>query len=227
MVELDAALRDGAAALGVLLSERQRQQLLAYQVLIAKWSRVYNLTAITAPQEMLTHHLLDSLAVVPPLVRHLAEVGASEPARLLDVGSGAGLPGVVLAIALPDLAVTCVDAVAKKAAFIRQVAAELSLPNLASLHGRIEAQRGRYDLVCSRAFSSLADFVAGADAVLAPRGVWLALKGKRAEVEAEAASLSPAVELFHVEPLAVPGLGAERCLVWMRRSPAPAADGAA
>ncbi|HWI83533.1 16S rRNA (guanine(527)-N(7))-methyltransferase RsmG [Ramlibacter sp.] len=208
---LDRALRAGADALAIGLDDRQVEQLLDYLELIQKWGRVYNLTAVRAPAEMLTQHLLDSLAVVPPLLRRTQ----GRALRVLDVGSGAGLPGVVLAICRPELRVDCVDTVAKKAAFIQQVAATLQLPNLRGLHDRVERLAGPYDVVTSRAFASLADFVGWSAAALAADGVWLAMKGKRPDQEI--AQLPPAVELFHVEQLAVPGLDAERCIVWLRR----------
>jgi len=172
MSGLERGLREGLAELGLVLADPQISQLLAYQDLIAKWNQVYNLTAVRDPQEMLTHHLLDSLAVVRPLRQHLAG-----RATLLDVGSGAGLPGVVLAIACPDLMVTCVDTVAKKAAFIQQVAVTLGLPHLKGLHARVEALPGPYDIISSRAFSSLPDFVKGSRQALAPQGVWMAMNG--------------------------------------------------
>ena len=214
-MSLDAPLRAGAAELGVDLSDVQVQQLLDYLGLLAKWGRVYNLTAVRDEQEMLTHHLLDSLAVVPPLLR---ETGG-RPVRLLDVGSGAGLPGVVIAACCPQVRVDCLDAVAKKAAFVQQAAVTLRLPNLRGVHGRIEKVQDAYDVVSSRAFASLADFVEGSRQALAPAGVWLAMKGKRPE--GELAALPGDVTVFHVEQLRVPGLAAERCIVWMR----PAAAG--
>jgi 16S rRNA (guanine527-N7)-methyltransferase len=209
MSGLERGLREGLAELGLVLADPQISQLLAYQDLIAKWNQVYNLTAVRDPQEMLTHHLLDSLAVVRPLRQHLAG-----RATLLDVGSGAGLPGVVLAIACPDLMVTCVDTVAKKAAFIQQVAVTLGLPHLKGLHARVEALPGPYDIISSRAFSSLPDFVKGSRQALAPQGVWMAMKGKHPQEEL--AALPVDVDVFHVEPLTVPDLSAERCIVWMR-----------
>jgi 16S rRNA (guanine527-N7)-methyltransferase len=209
MSGLERGLREGLAELGLVLAGPQISQLLAYQDLIAKWNQVYNLTAVRDPQEMLTHHLLDSLAVVRPLRQHLAG-----RATLLDVGSGAGLPGVVLAIACPDLMVTCVDTVAKKAAFIQQVAVTLGLPHLKGLHARVEALPGPYDIISSRAFSSLPDFVKGSRQALAPQGVWMAMKGKHPQEEL--AVLPVDVDVFHVEPLTVPDLSAERCIVWMR-----------
>ena len=247
-----AALSDGATQLGVVLSAGQVDALMGYLALLHKWSQVYNLTAVRDAMEMVTLHLLDSLAVVPPLLRYLAatsslaveggtlaSTSASTPAntnaspsthaesrpvssatasmpptRLLDVGSGAGLPGVVIAIACPHIQVTCVDAVAKKAAFVQQVAASLGLPHLRGLHQRIEHIHTPHDLVCSRAFASLSDFVKGSARALAPGGVWLALKGK--SPDDEVSQLSAGAQVFHVEQLQVPGLDAQRCLVWMR-----------
>lgn len=209
--ELEAGLREGVAALGLELTGAQVVQLLAYLDLIQKWTRVYNLTAVRDPVEMLTHHLLDSLAVIPPLLRRTGE----QPTSLVDVGSGAGLPGVVIAVCCPHIQVDCVDTVAKKAAFIQQVAGSLKLPNLHGVHDRVEHLARTYDVVVCRAFASLADFVAWSSGALAEQGVWLAMKGKRPDDEI--AALPGGVEVFHVEQLQVPGLGAERCIVWMRR----------
>ena len=167
------------------------------------------------PAEMLTHHLLDSLAAVAPLQKHLQGRGLSA-ASLLDVGSGAGLPGVVLAICCPGLAVTCVDTVGKKAAFIKHVALALGLPNLSGLHARVETITQPFDVICSRAFASLADFAGWSQAALSPGGVWMALKGKHPAEEL--AMLPPDVAMFHVEPLAVPGLAAERCIIWLQKT---------
>ena len=204
-------LAAGAQALGVALSPPQQDQLLSYLALIQKWNQVYNLTAVRDPQEMLSHHLLDSLAVIPPLRRHTA----GRPLRLLDVGSGAGLPGVVVAICCPELTVDCVDTVGKKAAFIQQAALTLKLPHLRGLHERVERLPGPYDVILSRAFASLADFVSGSGAALGEGGVWLAMKGKHPAEEI--AALPPAVTVFHVEPLHVPGLDAERCLLTLKK----------
>ncbi len=208
-------LQIGLQALDLPLDEEQIDLLLAYLALSEKWNKVYNLTAVREPAEMLSHHLLDSLAVVGPLLRETD----GRPVRLLDVGSGAGLPGVVIAIACPQIEVTCVDTVAKKAAFLRQVAAELSLVNLHGLHARVESlTRGRgeegYDVITSRAFSSLSDFVQWSRSALQVGGMWMALKGKHPLEELLA--LPADVNVFHVEPVAVPGLKADRCIVWMR-----------
>lgn len=210
---LEAGLRAGVADLGLELSDDQVAKLLAYQDWVAKWNKVYNLTALRDPQEMLTHHLLDSLAAVAPLRRHLAAAGLEKP-RLLDVGSGAGLPGAVFAIVCPELDVSCVDTVAKKALFIQQIAAALRLPNLHGIHARVENLKQQWDVVSSRAFASLLDFTSWSRQALAEQGVWLAMKGKH-PVD-EIAALAPDLELFHVEQLQVPGLDAERCIIWIR-----------
>ena len=206
--------------MGLALSDVQVDQLLAYQDLIQKWTKVYNLTAVRDPAEMLTHHLLDSLAVVLPLQKQLAGMRASgalaadAPVRLLDVGSGAGLPGAVIAICCPQVSVHCVDTVAKKAAFIQQVAVSLKLPNLRGIHARVENLTETYNVVSSRAFASLLDFVTWSHKCLAEQGVWMAMKGKH-PID-EMAALAVGVQVFHVEPLAVPGLDAERCILWLR-----------
>jgi 16S rRNA (guanine527-N7)-methyltransferase len=206
---LEQALSD----LGLTLQAGVVSALLSYLDLIQKWTKVYNLTAVRDPGEMLTHHVLDSLAVIPPLRRQLA--GKISPVRLLDVGSGAGLPGVVVAICCPDVTVHCVDTVGKKAAFIQQVAASLKLPNLRGVHARVESLTEKFDVVSSRAFASLADFTNWSGGALAEQGVWLAMKGKHPSEEMIA--LSAGVEVFHVEQLVVPGLDADRCIVWMRK----------
>ena len=213
-MSLAAPLRAGAAELGVELSDTQAQQLLDYLGLLGKWGKVYNLTAVRDQQEMLTHHLLDSLAVVGPLLRETA----GRPVRLLDVGSGAGLPGVVIAVCCPGVRVDCLDAVAKKAAFVQQAAVTLRLPNLRGVHGRIEKVSDAYDVVSSRAFASLKDFIDGSGQAIAPAGVWLAMKGKRPDDEL--AALPAGIDVFHVEQLRVPRLDAERCIVWMRAAAA-------
>ncbi len=213
---LTERLRAGAQALALELSDVQLAQLLEFLALLQKWNKVYNLTAVRDPQEMLTHHLLDSLAAVPPLRRHIAQAGVPAPVRLLDVGSGGGLPGVVFAICCPGVDVSCVDTVAKKAAFIQQAAATLRMPNLHGIHARVESLVGPYDVVSCRAFASLQDFTAWSRSALAPHGVWLAMKGKHPQDEL--AALPGDVQVFHVEPLQVPGLDAERCIVWMHPS---------
>ena len=220
MHALESGLRQGLAQRDdLVLNDAQVAALLAYLDLIQKWTKVYNLTAVRDPAEMLTHHLLDSLAVIAPLRKQLAalSVDAAAPVvgrRLLDVGSGAGLPGIVIAICCPDSTVHCVDTVAKKAAFIQQVAATLRLPNLRGIHARVESLTEPYDVVCSRAFASLVDFTNWSRGALAEQGVWMGMKGKHPADEI--AALPADVKVFHVEQLVVPGLDAERCIVWMR-----------
>ena len=211
-------LETAAEQLGVDLSPGQSAALLAYMAMIGKWTKVYNLTAVRDPAEMMTHHLLDSLAAVAPLRRYLQQAGLGHGARLLDVGSGAGLPGIVIAICCPEVQVSCVDTVAKKAAFIKQAALELKLPNLTGLHARVESLTGPFDVVCSRAFASLPDFTKWSVNALAQDGVWMAMKGKHPADEL--AALLASVDVFHVEQLQVPGLLAERCIVWMRQGAA-------
>lgn len=214
-----AALPPVLSSLQLTLSDDQQTKLAAYMVLLAHWNSTFNLTALRDPQDMLSHHLTDCLAVLAPLTRHLTErqatrTEASGPLKLLDVGSGGGLPGVVLAICCPAVHVSCVDTVGKKAAFIRQVAAELKLPNLKAEHARVEQLKGRYDLITSRAFASLLDFVSLTRELLADGAVWMAMKGK--QPDEELAVLPSSINVFHVEQLDVPGLDAQRCLVWMR-----------
>lgn len=203
-------LIEGAQAMGLALSEQQALSLQRYMDLLQQWGGVYNLTAVRDRGEMLRTHVLDCLAVVNPLQAHILHL--PNP-RLLDVGAGAGLPGVALAICLPGLQVRCIDTVAKKAAFIQQAGLQLGLKNLKAIHGRVEKHAETYDVVTSRAFASLGDFVNWTKSCLVEQGVWMAMKGKLPQDEL--ATLSD-VDVFHVEPLAVPGLDAERCLIWMR-----------
>ncbi len=214
---MDGQLEALAPRLGLTLTATERERLLAYLALIQRWTKVYNLTAVRNTGEMFTHHLLDCLAVVLPL-RNGTGVAGQGALRLLDVGSGAGLPGVILAMLNPTWQVSCVDAVAKKAAFIRQAAAELGLPNLHGIHGRVEApgtfRSPEFDLITSRAFASIHDFTTLTRTLLAPQGQWAAMKAnlsadERADIPAD-------VEMFHVEQLDVPELNEKRCLVWLR-----------
>jgi 16S rRNA (guanine527-N7)-methyltransferase len=230
---LPQGLADVCRALHLSPSPEQSAALLSYAALLQRWNGTYNLTALREPQAVLTQHLADCLAVVPPVSRWHAQREGGERAasegvlttgrpgrstvRVLDVGSGGGLPGVVLAVMCPSLTVECVDAVGKKAAFVRQVAAELGLRNLHARHARVEQVKAApFDLITARAFASLADFVRLTGSLLARDGAWMAMKGK--EPQAEIAGLPAGIDVFHVEPLSVPGLEADRCLVWMRPS---------
>jgi 16S rRNA (guanine527-N7)-methyltransferase len=226
--KVDEELRRELTSLKLTLSNSQIEQLLSYLGLIQKWSKVYNLTAVRNPAEILTRHVLDCLAVIGSLRAQLAAFSENRTPeqglagneipkiRLLDVGSGAGLPGVIVAICCPDLMVDCVDAVGKKAAFIRQVAITLGICNLQGLHARVEKLTDKYSIICCRAFASLADFTHWSSAVLADNGIWLAMKGKWPTDEM--AELPTNIEVFHVEQLSVPGLSADRCLVWLRKT---------
>ena len=207
------SIEDTCNALGLNPGAEQLSALRDYLALLQRWNATYNLTAVRDPQAMATQHLADCLAVLPPL---LARCPSDRTRHVLDVGSGGGLPGVVLAIMQPTLDVTCVDAVGKKAAFIRQAAGHLQLTNLHAEHTRVQDLRAPpFDLITSRAFASLADFTAWSTDQLAQGGVWMAMKGKLPADEI--AALPPEIEMFHVEPLTVPGLDADRCLVWMRK----------
>jgi len=214
---LEGQLEALAPRLGLALTATERERLLAYMAMIQRWTKVYNLTAVRNTGEMFTHHLLDCLAIVNPLRAGMGTAGQGA-LRVLDVGSGAGLPGVILALLNPAWQITCVDAVAKKAAFIRQAAAELAIPNLHGVHGRVEAagtfKTPQFDLITSRAFASIRDFTTLTRSLLAPQGQWAAMK---ANLSAEEQADSPLdVEMFHVEQLEVPELNEKRCLVWLR-----------
>lgn len=210
---LAGLLDEGIAALGLEFSLKQRQQLLDYVALLGKWNAVYNLTAIRDPRQMVIQHILDSLAIVP----HLARV---DGAQVLDVGSGGGLPGVVLAIVEPRWQVTLNDIVQKKSAFQTQVKGSLGLANLSVVNGRVEvlwpnAEGARgFDIVVSRAFADLVDFVTWARGALAPQGRLWAMKGVRPDEEI--ARLPADAQVVQVIKLNVPALDAERHLVEIR-----------
>lgn len=213
---LRTQLEQGVQALKLDLAPAQIDLLMSFMDLLQKWNKVYNLTSVRDPQEMLTHHLLDSLAAVPALLRHVSNLPLEEGKRLplLDVGSGGGLPGVVFAICCPQIDVNCVDTVGKKAAFIQQVAASLRLPNLRGIHDRVENLKTQYPVISCRAFASLVDFTTWSRKALAEGGIWFAMKGKHPDEEI--AALPADVKVFHVEPLQVPGLDAERCVIWLK-----------
>lgn len=206
-MSLRAELEAGLARLGLALDAPRVEALLAYLDLMAKWNRVYNLTAIADPPRMLSHHLLDSLAVLPHI----------DAGRLLDVGSGAGLPGIPLALARPDLQVTLLEASQKKAAFLQQAAIELKLDNVEAVHARAEDYRppSPFPRIISRAFSELADFVRLTAHLLAEGGRWLAMKGLYPQAEIGRLEGARVVEVVR---LAVPGLDAERHLVILERA---------
>ena len=209
---LGAALEHACMQLPFDVSGRQQQTLLRYVELLARWNATYNLTSVRDPLEMVTQHLADALSVVAPL---RAKLPVRAGRSLLDVGTGAGLPGLVIAALEPELQITCVDTVGKKIAFVRQAIGELGLANVTAVHGRVEQIRQpRVDVVCARAFASLVDLALWTRHLLLPDGVWMALKGR--QPDEEIAALPTDVEVFHVEQIRVPGMAAERCIVWMR-----------
>ncbi len=205
---VEQQLKAGIAALGLALPEGAEQKLLAYLALLDKWNRVYNLTAVRDAGRMVSHHLLDSLAAVPHF-----QGGHPDLIRVLDVGSGGGLPGIPLAIARPELQVTLIDSIAKKTAFLLQVKAELGLANLSVVTGRVEDFRPEagFDVITSRAFSDLREFVSLTRHLLKPGGRWLAMKGLYPNEEI--AALPPGVKVSADNALLVPGLEASRHLI--------------
>lgn len=194
-------LHAGCVAMDLDLPADAEARLLAYLGLLVKWNAAYNLTAIRDPEQMVVKHLLDSLSVLPHV----------DGNSLIDVGTGAGLPGLVLAIVKPDLAVTLLDSNGKKVRFLRQAIAELGVTNAEAVQARVEEFGRGFDRVSSRAFATLADMVAGSRQLLAPGGEFLAMKGQRPD--AEIAALPADVVLRGVIPLSVPGLDEERHLV--------------
>ena len=202
-MSVESQLAAGIAALGLALPPDGETRLLAYLALLDKWNRVYNLTAVREPERMVSHHLLDSLTVVPYFTGP----------TVLDVGSGGGLPGIPLAIARPDLQVTLIDSVAKKTAFLLQAKAELGLDNLAVATGRVEdfQHEAGFDNITSRAFSDLREFVTLTRHLLKPGGRWLAMKGLYPNEELS--MLTPGVKVSANHSLLVPGLEASRHLI--------------
>lgn len=212
---LDAGTIAGAAAeLGVRLSESQADALARYTVLLLHWNTVHNLTAIETPAHVLSHHLLDSLSIVPELHR----IYGDRSVQALDVGAGGGLPGIPLAIAAPHLRMTLLDKVQKKIAFLTQAKLELALSNVTCVHARVETLRTEspFDLIVARAFASLADLVAMTRHLLAEDGWWCAMKGTWPALELEELKRVPGVHVARTVRLQVPQLDAERHLIWMQ-----------
>jgi 16S rRNA (guanine527-N7)-methyltransferase len=198
------ALASGLAEMGLALPDAAQKKLLDFRTLLLKWNKTYNLTALRDPAQAMSHHLLDSLVILP----HVAE------GNLLDVGSGGGLPGIPLAIARPELSVTMVDTVQKKATFLQQAAIELALLNITVHHARVETMTGQYSQISSRAFAELGLFVSLTRHLLMPGGRWLAMKG--VNPEAEISTLPADIVVEAVIPLTVPGLDAERHLIILK-----------
>lgn len=206
-----ALLVEGLEELGLPVGEEVVGKLTTYAGLLAKWNKVFNLTSVDNPHEIITHHLLDSAALLA-LLDHYAPAART----ILDVGSGGGLPVIPMAIFHPDVEIHAVDAVSKKTAFLTQVGIELGLRNFRAMHKRVETLHSSYDVVTSRAFASLRNFTDWTQEALAPDGLWLAMKGEYPE--AEIAGLDPAVAvLSEVVPMRVPHLAEERHLIVMRK----------
>lgn len=212
-------LRRDCQTLGLTVDDEALDRLQQYLDQLARWNRTYNLTAIRDPEAMRVQHVVDSLSVLPVLDSIFRELSSPTDFRLLDVGSGGGLPGVVIAILRPDWQVNCVDAVAKKATFIRQVGSVLRLPNLHAWHARVEELKlSPCQVVISRAFASMVDFARLAGDHVAPEGVLLAMKGRQPEAEIQELEQSGLPwKPSRLDVLQVPGLDAERCAVWLRR----------
>jgi 16S rRNA (guanine527-N7)-methyltransferase len=202
-------LAEGIAEMGLNVSPAQQEQLMDYLALMFKWNSVYNLTSLRDPMQMVTHHLLDSLAAVPAF---------AAARNVLDVGSGGGLPGIVLAIVRPDMKVSMIDTVHKKTAFLTQVKAELGLANVTVYTARVEQLQvsDKFDVITSRAFADLSDFVNWSSHLLAEQGRYIALKGVAPQEEQQ--RLPAAWRVSGVQPLQVPKLGAERHLVFIEKA---------
>lgn len=201
-----AQLQEGLDTIGISYTDTQIEQLLCFAGLLQRWNKVYNLTAINE-SEILTHHLLDSATLVPYVERL-----SPRASKILDVGSGGGLPSIPLAILRPDLLVTAVDAVKKKTAFLTQVGIELGLRNFRAEHCRVERMTGTYDAITSRAFASLSLFTELTKNLVSENGLWLAMKGQNPETEIQSLSVAMVKEQI---PLYVPGLDERRHLIVM------------
>ena len=202
-----AILAQGIAEAGLHVDAQKQQKLLAYLTLMQKWNKVHNLTAVRDADEMVVLHLLDSLVVLPFI----------DGKALLDVGSGAGLPGIPLAICLPELKVTVIDSNNKKVSFMRQAKAELGIDNLEVLGGRVEeiAPNRKFDMVISRAFSDLDLFISLTHQLCEAQGKWLAMKGVYPEAELAELEKNTGITASKTEALKVPGLAAQRHLVFL------------
>ncbi len=208
-VALGAELSAGVASLGLPITEEQIEKMLAYLALLVKWNSVYNLTSIRDPQDMVKQHLLDSLSAVHAF---------TQAKNVLDVGSGGGLPGIILAIVFPSTSISMIDTVNKKTAFLTQVKAELKLKNVTVHTGRVELLKveNKFDVITSRAFSELNNFVNWSHHLLQEGGRFLAMKGVSPNQEIE--RLPEGWDVESIEPLHVPGLHVERHLVVIRKS---------
>lgn len=215
--EQQQALKQACKELELVPSPKQELQLLEYLEQLLKWNKTYNLTAIKDPDQALVHHIFDSLSIIHSIKRELEDKKLDEK-NLLDVGSGAGLPGCIVAIMMPEVEVTCVDAVEKKVTFIRQIAGILKLGNLKAIHEKVEKLLDRkYSIITSRAFASLEDFANLAGDLAKPNGILLAMKGKTPNDEIQAVESRSEWKVDSVNALQVPGMDAQRCLVRLIR----------
>lgn len=209
---LEQQLRQGVAQLGLNLTDQACSQLLAYLALLQKWNKVYNLSAIRDPEQMLVKHLFDSLAVVPAITD-------AAPTNLIDVGTGGGLPGIPLAIMLPEMPIALLDSNEKKTRFLVQVKAQLGLENVEVFHQRVEEHGQQYDAIISRAFTALDNFVTITEPLLAENGRWWAMKSQSLNEEKKA--LPPGLVVEKTISLTVPKLDAARYLVAMHKQGTP------
>ncbi|MDE2154730.1 MAG: 16S rRNA (guanine(527)-N(7))-methyltransferase RsmG [Xanthomonadaceae bacterium] len=203
---LQARLERGIAGLGLTLPAEAVPRLLDYQALLERWNAAYNLTAVRDAAEMITRHLLDSLAILPHV----------QGATLADLGTGPGLPGIPLAIAVPGREILLVDSNGKKVRFLREAIRALKLDGVRAVQSRVEDVQGQFDCITARAFASLADMLAWGGHLLAPGGVWLAMKGKLPDDELP--GIPPGFEVRAVHALTVPELPAERHLLVLARA---------
>lgn len=209
-------LEQACEVLALTPTDEQKSQLLEYLSQLLKWNQTYNLTAIRDPEQALIQHVFDSLAVIKPIMEYFFEHHIKQ-ATILDVGSGAGLPAVILGIMLPTSQICCVDPVDKKMTFVRQVVGILKLSNVEAIHNRVEnLEFGPYDVVISRAFASLEDFANLAGSKVKTKGLLLAMKGKHPQEEIESLENKTRWIVEKIEPVKVPQLDAQRCLVWMK-----------
>jgi len=216
-LDLRFKLEQGIKELGFSIADEQITKLLDYLRILYKWNQTYNITGHDSVDEMLSLHILDSLSIINPLQEQLKQCinEAESKVQILDVGSGAGLPGVVLSICLPQYHIVCLDAVSKKTAFLQYVKSVLCIPNVTVLNSRIEKHAKPYHVVTSRAFSSLNQFTSLTNHCLDTNGFWMAMKGKHPSDELN--MLDEKIEAFHVEHLNVPNINALRCLIFMRK----------
>lgn len=204
--KLREKLQKGISTLALTLPAGTEEKLLAYVAMLVKWNGAYNLTAVRDPEQMVVKHLLDSLSILPHV----------QGKTLIDVGTGGGLPGFVLAVAKPELQVTLLDSNGKKIRFLRQAIAELDVPNAVAVQSRVEDFAESFDVVTSRAFATLADMVEGSEQLLKPGGEFLAMKGVRPDEEI--AALPAHIAVAEILPLTVPFLNEERHLVRLKKN---------